>query len=563
MTSRSYMIEAFASSQDTLEIVGVGGVRRPFGNAQEAEVAVVVARYIESPDFDPQEDTKVVWIGCGQLDLLQVGSRWERGESRGFAPSQIVRAGFVFFRGEDLGVGEFPPPVGLRPFPSEVIGGTNGFLLKRIASSGKSDAKAGAADPELLLLPQIELLRALFGVGSDILLELFDGIRSPIVSVDRGLIDRARSYFRDDGTAVLWLRRKVPEVQALIAAAIAVDPAVRWLHDSVFQQLSSQREWVAGHPVPINIDWPWRTPVQMELEGRWIERIGGHRRFIVTRLLSIELPVTFDKVEVHYPGAETSEDEYLPPREGRVRRANARVIVLTTGRAGSISRRPAEIGSSETGVSNRKQFKFSWVAHGNNARGHIGTIGEDPRDAGPFSTGSRQAGADPAVGFARIRRGETNSLHEPQREQKEALDRTWKALFRACRDEGWSLDALPIDGIAARQHLHGGLNFNKEPLVACVSVGARRAIIIDMGSPAGDERTLGILVSRNPEKSDRALAAEARKLCRSVEGRWRSRHLKVPPGIEIFAVNRAPQVWTNSDIYAAMLRRKIRSALKL
>ena len=115
-------IERFRDLPGVVEIVGHGGVRAPFGEAQEVEVAVLLASNMDLPEFDARRDVGVRWIGCGQLDLLGSGSRWRRGApSREYAQAQRVSAAFEFVRDERLGEGLVPQPNGLRPFPSRSI----------------------------------------------------------------------------------------------------------------------------------------------------------------------------------------------------------------------------------------------------------------------------------------------------------------------------------------------------------------------------------------------------------------------------------------------------------
>lgn len=554
------MIEGFRKFSGTVEIVGLGGVSQPSGEAQEAEVAVLVASVWDQPDQGTVTEVKFARVGCGQLDLLVPGSRWRAGRHVGQADAVTISALFEFARDERLGAGADPQPARARPFPSRPIAAAPGFLLSRVRVENEVEAgRSNPRGPDLILLPQMELLRSLFGVSNGFLLELFDGIRNPAVSGERGLVDRARSSLRPDGTAVLMAGRVLSRDEALIAAAIVTDKALRRLHDSAFQQLSVSSEWHEGRSEYIDLRWPWQVPIPLELEGRWVTRTDKPTRFAVTRILSIGVPLPFTRVEVHHPGTESGAHGDLPPSQGRIRPPNARVVVLTTGRAASPSRRPVEIGTRAVGLSEAVGIEIVSVPRGGIARRDRGGIGEEPRDRAPFGTGGRMSGADSQVGAAVVRRNRSGSVSPDTRNLADALNMTWSALRMACESAKWELDALPTFSQPSRGARHGGLDLSREPLVARVEFGSRRLLVVDRGSPAGDECSLGILVPRDARVSDQALAVSARKICTSIGGRWRSPTIRRvrPAGFDIIAINRGTEVWQDAAAYARMLERRI------
>lgn len=428
MPNRPVIIDSFAEVPGTAEIVGVGGVRQPRGEAQEVEVEVVLASDMDEPGFDPARDVFSHWLGCGQLDLLVPGSRWVDGRRAGSMSGRTIQAAFEFVRAELVGTGAHPQPRG-RPFPSRSFATTPGFLLRRVEADDRQ-AQPQSGDPELVLLPIMELLRALFGVSNGFLLELFDGIRNPAVSWERGLISRQLSRVSKDGTVVLEAGRDLSRDEAIIAAAVVTDDVIRGLHDSAFQQLSVRPEARDGRSIKLDVAWPWRTPVPMRLVGRWIARVDGSRRFIVARVEAIGLPLAFKRVEVRHPGSEKAAGDELPPPEGRTRPTNARLVVLTTGRAASPARRPAAVATGTLDLPTAKDVEVVSVACGGGVRRDRALIREEPRNAALFGSGGRQPGADPEVGAAAVRRraepGETS-----ERSAVVALQLTWKALETA------------------------------------------------------------------------------------------------------------------------------------
>lgn len=457
-------------------------------------------------------------------------------------------------------------PLRTSAFPSRAIAAAGGFLLRRIVDPTYRDSGGGSQKgPVWILLPHTELVRAVFAVSERMVLQVFDGIRNPTLPGGRGLIDKKRSRLSDDGTVILAARQQLSREEALIIAAMIADPTLMRAHNSVFQQLSVNRDWRAGLPVYVKLHWPWQGPIAIELEGRWVERVGSRPRFLCTRLVSLGIPMPFRRVVVNHPGSGPGDPDVLPPPSDRVRGTNARLFVLTTGRAASPSRRAAQVGSDVLNLSAADGIEVEWIARGGTARKDRGLIGEDPRDEAPFGTGGRKPGADIDVGAAEVRRRRVASeevVEGQERSHLEALKATWDALSAACVEEGWTLSAVPTSPSPSVGANFGGLNLPWEPLVAVARSGSNRVLVVDRGSTVGDECSLGLLVPVDPNQHDRQLATAARKLCTSVNGRWRSPNLKAPQ-FKVKGIARPTDVWVNQDKYTDLLRRRIASALGL
>lgn len=127
--------------------------------------------------------------------------------------------------------------------------------------------------------------------------------------------------------------------------------------------------------------------------------------------------------------------------------------------------------------------------------------------------------------------------------------------------------AMPGFGRSRGDRAHGGFDFAREPLLGLVEAGGKRVFVMDRGSPIGAECSLGLLrpKARFAGMSDVALAAAARSVCTSVDGRWRSRELRQSPPREfdIVAINRDTGVWRSREVYAAMLERRLASILSV
>ena len=549
MSNRTPRIDEFKDITGTAEIVGLGRVRQPRGNAQEVECEVLLAKDMDRRSFDPDLDTTFRWVGCGQLDLLTPGSLWSQGTYSGVARSKTEVGNFWHDRDERLGLGEKNQPPGGRPFPTIGIHDAPCFLLEEPREKGS------ATNRRAILLPKIELVRCLFGVGNDILLELFDGLQGGPVAPDRSTVDRSRSYDNKDGSVVITSSRDLSDDKALVIAATLFDERVQSLHRRVYQQLSVDRDFKDGDPIYVNMPWPWPEPIFMRVSGKWVSRLRGPKRFIVSRIDAISIPLSFSRIEIRHPGSTGTLDLNQPRASGRTRLANAAQPALATGRASSPSRHPVTVPTGTSGTLDASGIAIIRVEHSGGGRGAEEIIGEKRRDEALVGTGGRQQGADPEVGSAVTQRGEMLVGDLPARSMEDALRKTWTALDSACTSMGWGMRAIPRHHPEGADHPFGGLDFAREPLVVAIHWGSARVLVVDRGSPSGSEVSLGILVPFDGRMTDRELAASARRTCISVDGRWRSPQCG-SDDFRIVSVNRTQKMWDDADAFRdAMIRR--------
>lgn len=555
MPASRFAIDAFRSVPGIAEIIALGRVRRQPQAALEAQIEVLLASDLDDPGFDPQRDVHIRPVACGQLDLLTVGSRWKGRSPAG--ETQAKRYTASFFLDEEyalLGVGADQPVRCRRRVPTRLMAEASCFLLKR------KNADDGSGDPWKVLLPHMELVRALFGVSSRILIELIDGLRNPMVA-DRGILDRLNSLLLPDRTVRLSCWRKPTDEEALILAAMIADPALMRLHDEVFQQLSVQEDYRNDKPTWPKVTWPFPQPVELTFEGRWFEREDGSVRFLATRITEIGLQLNFNRIEVHHPGAGDEEAPgRLPPPTGRMRPSNARLVVLTTGRAPSPSRRPIEVASAPVAIPQSKGVAIDFVAMGGPARPRMSTLREDPREEGEFSTAGRESGADPAIGRAEIRRMVGADATAAASAREKALRCTWVALSAAAETAGWHLTPYPVAGARDLSVRDGGFDFRREGILAGLKVGVRHVIVVDERTAPQDYVSLGILVKKMDRNAKWLDIQAIRAAHDGLRGHWGGRDAIVK-GFAIFPVRRRAGIMDDADAYAALLRDKIANAV--
>ena len=404
-------------------------------------------------------------------------------------------------------------------------------------------------------------MRALFGVSSRFLIDLIDGLRDPTVA-DRGILDRNNSELMSDGTVRLNCWRKPTDEEALILAAMVADSTLMSLHDEVFQQLVVQKEYREDKLTWPTVSWPFSEPIALTLEGRWFERADGFPRFLATRVTEIGLRLEFSRIEVHYPGSgDEQAPDRLPPPTGRMRPSNARLVLLTTGRAPSPSRRPVEIASAPVAIPESKGVAIEFVAKGGPPRPRTSTLGEDPREQGEFSTAGRETGADPATGRAEIRRMVGGDASAAASAREQALRSTWAALSKAAASSDWRLTPYPVAGAGDVSSRDGGFDFRREGILAGLNVGGRHVIIVDERAAAEDQRSLGVLVKTMERKATRRDIQAIRAIHDSVQGHWGSRDAVVD-GFKVSAVRRRAGVMAEVDAYAALLRDNLARAVR-
>lgn len=547
MSSNRFAIDAFRDLPGIFEIVALGRVLRP-KTVLEAKIEVLLASGLDDPGFNPQRDVETRVVACGQLDLLTVGSRWKGRRPAGETQAKRYSDSFRMEDVELLGAGA-GNPVGTRRLPTRSMAGAPCFLLER-------QGEVARGDPRKVLLPQIELVRALFGVSSRLLIELIDGLRDPTVA-DRGILDRRNSGLLADGAVRVACWKKPTDEEALILAAMVADRKLMHLHDEVFQQLVVQKPYREDKWVWPRVSWPFDRSVTMTIEGRWFEREDGFPRFLATRITEIGLQLSFSRIEVHYRGAgEESVTDRLPPPIGRMRPSNARLVVLVADRAPTPSRRPAVIASGPVAIVESKGVAIDFIPTGGPSRPRSTTLGEDLREEGEFSTAGREPGADQVIGRAEIRRTVGGDASASTTIRELALRSTWTALSTAAASSNWRLTPYPVAGDGDMSARDGGFDFRREGILAGLNVGGRHVIVADERVAGHDHRSLGILVKTMSRPSKWPDVQSIRAVHDGVNGHWGSRDAVVA-GFAVVPVRRRAGSMAEAKVYADLLRDRI------
>ena len=560
-------IEGLKSFSSTVEVVGVGRVRLPRGDAQESEVELLVAERTKDRRFEVGQPSVSVWIGCGQLDLATVGSRWTEGVREPLFPGEVWTAD-VELSGEEV-LGTPVPEENWRFVPTKQIANSPCY---RLSLSRHEGFPQWGKPPAQAIVPRIEIARALFGVNSRFLLEMFDGIYDARVARDRGTFDHARSGVLDDGTVRIFCPRRLRRREAYLVAARLGDPVIRQSHDRFSQSLVTDREFTRHRSAFARPPYPFSGTSRLSFNGRWMLRETSgqpERMLLITRVLGLSFPVPFQRVEMHWPATTREGSEKLPPLVGRIRLDRLRRISMTTGRAPGGGQVAQDVAGGDVALPGEADVEIIAIPTVVEVRPEADKAGQDTRDEAPGSTAGRETGGDPDVKAVIIRRGRAaptpDQVKKVDAQVRHALAKTASALAAAAIANGWSVRFV-VNG-ASTIGAGGGTAFScfDKILQAEVETDQGFVVIVDAGSVAGDKRSLGILYREDGSNATDEDHARIRAHTFKNAGHWRSRRVAegaTPAvdevlGFKVRAAWRPNKVWGDGTAYVKLLKARI------
>lgn len=568
MTNR-FSITELEAFPGVTEIVAHGRVRANLGMGVEAQVEVAVE--LDAGAGTNPARSKRVWLGVGQLGLVPSGRRFRNGRPSGWR-STFRMAGSVQRvprREEVLGAGR--ADLGRSSFPSSSVAGATGWLLEFEGSGSSDDARDL---PQLVFLPALELVRALFGSSSVMLKQAFDGLRDATMFPDRFAWDRSRSRVDDDGSVVIHADSDMANADIRVVALLVADQSKRLLgfHDQIHQRLAQDPDFRGPGGAYLELPWPWADGVGLSFVGRWIERRGisasqerRGKRFVITRILGIDPPCRPSAIHFHFP-LQTVHDGEMPASDSRTIASRVGTRRLATGREPDALRRPATIETDGAEI---------WGAGAAPITKHQGVVVRAPRDAGLISdpvegdillsSDDARYHADHSIGRVHIRAAE--AIDGRDRSDAEARRRTWEALDTVVRRHGWTITywaaANGVDEVDFAPARPG----DDVPMVAVVDAGATglRAVA-DAGSSDDAPVSLGVLALSGAsarQLADRVYGEAKRRGWRWIERR-RPMRTRSPGAhgaagssavLEVTGHRRPRSCWEDEEHYAALLER--------
>ncbi len=522
MAAEPPIIAPFEDLDGTQEVVGLGPIRAGSGDAAEREYAVLLARIAEDGSF-VRDIPNIRWLGCGQLALTPVGTRWNAGRTAD-APPLRQYAGTISITTDApiQALGTSQPIAAERKADGTVLPAIPHFPIDKLATAFVYSVRIDHEGPRplLALLPVMEVLRSAFGVSSAVLRTLFDGAREANLLPARAWVDERKSGWIDEdaGRYRLWAERHLSRAEIQLAMMLMLDEHARRAFNLVHQRLTTSDHWRQYRKAHAVAPWPLPPETRVEVEGRWIGRVRRDgekpgRRFLVTRIHLLDMPLPVRVVEFSYP------NEATDPGQGRGHGGalvGPKTVRLVTGRAPGGFKATVQL-SAVAGARVEASFEIVPIPRGNPR-----PPGK-PVDAGPGenlrSTGDRRPGGDPRVGStnARTRGSSAEARQRAARERLVAIRQTLAAL-----------NAMP--GMEGPPKLHSDITVDGMPVVALaltdtgavvpmllaeIATATGSVAVADAGTCSLDERALGLVVRLDcgPFQADdiARLIAEARE----------------------------------------------------
>lgn len=314
------------------EVVGHGRARRPSdARSSQVEVEIVVAPVSPTGLFSAGLPERSVWVGCGEMAALPVGSRWRLGASEGRRQIDVVEG-----RGKVLSItpavfGEWAGGVDRAPF----------FPVRRLADTRCLLLRLRGGSHGLVMLPIVEALRATFGRTSDLLLQLFGGRVADEVrrfQICPELMQEGIGPHPAQESEKKLVRMRFPRApsrpEAMLAAMVLTDPRLAESFYGVNGNLTTAIGWRDGRDIVVDTTSPIMPGSEIAFEGRWIGRPGAtgkaERRLLVTRVLSLSSKPVFHTLEVAFPSSKV--DPEAPPSDARARISNVDVVYVRAER---------------------------------------------------------------------------------------------------------------------------------------------------------------------------------------------------------------------------------------
>lgn len=563
-------IAAFERLPGIQEVVGYGKVRRPHGSSQEATVEIVLGERDPTARFSDQAYVREV--GCGQFDLVVVGSQWKDGRRQEPAHGSLTASETVKPSSISTVFGEVDASSrARRGFPSMPIATAPCFKLVVEPKEGRTPSRFDT------VVLKLELARALFGVSSRFLLDMLVGLRDPAVAVDAGLFDPAKSSVQPDGTVRIVTHKLLTRREAIMIAAYLTDAPLREFYHSVLRTMLAEPahlHFQAVYPTP---SFPFAEETSWTFDYRWLIRPSPEQpnlTRVVTRITELNFPLSFAAVEVHRPISKVDRS-LPPPSSNRTNVTPPNQVRLTTGHAPGLRFAPRVRGESggEVEMPQAASVRVSEVPLAMMPRPPAPVVVASETGSGDTSTSGRSSGGDPTLRPIGVRRTKTRSRQLTQaeveasfadvrRQTLAARQLTWKALVVAANQFGADLSDRSHDREPGSSN---GFEVEPELLIAEVRKGQRLMIVVDAGAAVGVPRSVGVLTQVEGDHVDRDGLADIRSFAMRHDGHW-GRKRNALPGFSIFAgVRLATSGGQASEdevaAYGARLRRTIELAM--
>ena len=548
------------------EAVAYGGARHPPSGGSEVQVRVHWAAVRGDGRFGENCPVVSRWIGCGQLAIVPLGSRWRR-RWQVDPPFRPVSTATAICVGTET-IGRSKPRLGDAHQPFDLEPDTRCFCLELDGDPKK-----------IALVPVLEVIRAVFGCRSGFLRQVFDGKRDPALMRRRFLFDPAKSK-REGRTVKVFGHSKPTEREAWLAATMVASDVFKASHDNVRAKSQVAGGYGGAKGVPVDTSFPFAddAPVGLAFESRLVViQLGSQavvvdgvktmnvmrrtvKRTIITRIRAFESVSSFDVVKYSWPRFVAQPD--LPPRNDKTLFFGRRSIVLVDDVSPGTLRATLRLGQegadalAATGVI----FVSEPRILGETARS--GTSVEDGSSESRGSTAdARSQGDDDVIPVEIEARDAAGDPGMALGLRGRSMIATDSAVRRLGADRGW-----PVDGLADAPGLKppvwpfgsGGSMLHIVEMVVHTAGGP--VLVYEAGSTPKDKRALGFVakVGMGPFLDD-----DLRKVReRIVE--WRAHWLggRRLGGFVVAGLTRPEVWWNDTPAYAGHIAARIDGLVK-
>ncbi|MCB1535001.1 MAG: hypothetical protein KDJ44_09825 [Rhodoblastus sp.] len=519
------------------EVIGYGTAKQQIsGQSREVLIEILLAEPDDQGLFPEWPSIQSCWIGCGQLETVPIGSRWQKGRRVGMREI-AAREASVSLVSEAFWLNKTVKTARTEYFPTPYQKYQRFFEL---ALNGGEPA----------IVPVVELIRALFGVSSGFLKQLFDGQRDPPYVTDRPLFDRKRSRYDAQARKMcLYCINDVTRLEARIAGAVFADDTLKRAHNRVFASFQRHANWKAEKETPIVMSYPFAGDRHWRFRSMPIrsQTAAGERDILlITKIDRLEMQYPFERLEVNVPEPPKRE-ACLPPQLGRLNVAGGGEVELDASRNPGFGSQTRTF--EETHTSFEDAFALEVVVERrppeSGPLGRMRVLFEPGPTVAPGSTGDRRPGADASVLAARI-----NRVNEGVVDWHE-IERRWIATANAVR-------ALPIDFDLAGDYRELPLievkKGHRALMMEIVVEGSAAIMLVD----AGSQHSLGIIRRENFQRFGNHGLQDMKDFVLQNSGAWTT----VPNGYQVRRLVRPVTLYDDVTDYAERIAGRIRDLCK-
>ena len=534
-----------------VEIVAIGRVVAPSGTAIEKSVEVFLTDDLDDRPMLKRNILGPYPVAVGQLDLLTIGSRWQAGAYLGRPDEMKVDGLFTCLGPGRLAGEDLQQPLTRsegRLTRHEIVAAVPTLVLER--SDAVPDDEA--ADRRFIV-PQIELVRALFGVSSRFIQQTVDGWRDPKTR-NYWIGKRELLQVREDGSITLRFLRKPARQEVVAYGLLRTDGKVRGMHDLVFQHLSVGTRHAATF---LTAEWPFDQPVGLTFTCRPLTKPDGSTSVLVTKIESVAIDYAFSRIAVQHAGSSETPSDDLPIPSGVRRPTNARLKVLHGDRRPTSQRHTAIIPSEKVDL-NASGIDVEYTVVDERDVRPPSVMGEAQREEGGVSNDVADAQGDQDTGQALGQRADGAGEPVQKPELQDALRRTVAAVVHIADENGWSVTSWTVTGPRDSREVDGGFDLTREEVFMALDVNGRLVVIADRGTTG--QTSLGVLVAvkgRARTADELALFRAASEKC---QGHWRSTKGEVD-GFAKAGLSRHPVTTEDVALYGGNIARKISALL--